>query len=563
MKSSNISVLKGAIIVVFLLVMMVFLPTSNFLNKTLNESEMIPIEEQVSFQLNEEPKKVLNIAEYSFPAPHRGDRITLQKILPDKKVEHPVLVLELYHCAVDVYLDEEQIYTYGQNLYEQKEVLGHEFLRVHLPEDFAGKELKVVLTVTEEDGFTSIEDTYILNEGASYSNILAQNFLTLLSSLTLITFGIIGIGAGLASKNKERDIHNIIWISCFSIIVALWMLCNDDIMFMLVSNMQVVNIIEFFAIYTMGIPAALFFSNIQQKKRWQNLFLGYAMFMLGVNILIIAVHLLNIDNYIVWIPVMHVVLLGLILLVIVMLARTYQKNEGGTRVLIYGMIFMVFVGLFEMLRFNMHKYLNEILSKRFSLMPIGTLIFVGSMVYSYCIRILKSYQDKAEQELIEKMAYTDMLTNTYNRNKCEKILEQMEEKRTSGYLVSMDLNGLKQVNDTYGHSRGDEMLVNFSKILNETFDKEYCAVGRMGGDEFVVIIFGDEEHKVVSILKKLNENILHWNKKQDGDTLSVAYGYAFYDGAKNSSVQHVYEKADQKMYESKREIKSQEEGLVL
>ena len=133
----------------------------------------------------------------------------------------------------------------------------------------------------------------------------------------------------------------------------------------------------------------------------------------------------------------------------------------------------------------------------------------------------------------------------------------MERKHIPAYIVCLDLNGLKQINDTYGHSRGDDLIVNFSKILHETFDKYDCAIGRMGGDEFVIVMYDTEEQDLVSALEELSKKICAWNDKQNGDLLSVAYGYAYYDGDKDSGVQAVYSQADQEMYELKRKMKRQ------
>lgn len=563
MKHRNSNLLRGFLFVLFLLITLVYFPSSNFLNKSLNESPIITIDTGVSFQLNEEEKKEVDISQYSFKAPHRGDKIILEKTLPEQRIVHPVLVFEIYHCAVDVYLDEEKIYTYGQDLYEQKKVLGHEFLRIPLPEDFQGKGLKVELTVTEEDGFTSMEDTYIINEGASYSKVLVDHLLTLLSCIAMITFGIIGLGASIVYKGKEQDVRTLSWICAFAIIIAMWMLCNDDIMFMIISNMQVVNVIEFFAIYLVAIPVALYFANVFKNSVWRKIHLGLATLNGIATVAIVVMHFMRITNYVVWIPYMHIVILAIILFIVYTLAVSFIRKEQEARVLVYGMAFMVIVSLFEILRFNLYKYVNEIVTQRFSLMPIGALIFVGSMVYSYCMRVLQKYHDKAEQEIIEKMAYMDMLTDVYNRNKCEKILEEMEAKKTSGYLINMDLNGLKKINDTYGHRRGDELLVNFSKVLKETFEKYSCVVGRMGGDEFLVIMYDTEEQDVKAALEKLDTNISYWNKKKVGDALSVAYGYACYDGGKKSSVLNAYEQADEEMYASKRLSKRRAGNAVL
>ena len=119
MKHGNTNLVRGFFFVLFLLIALIYLPASDFLNQSLNSSTIITIDQDVSFQWNEGEKQILDLSEYSFEAPHRGDIITIEKTLPDEKIIHPVLVLELYHCAVDVYLEGEHVYTYGQDLYEQ------------------------------------------------------------------------------------------------------------------------------------------------------------------------------------------------------------------------------------------------------------------------------------------------------------------------------------------------------------------------------------------------------------------------------------------------------------
>ena len=242
------------------------------------------------------------------------------------------------------------------------------------------------------------------------------------------------------------------------------------------------------------------------------------------------------------------------------------EDESNQKVLAYGMFFMGFVIFFELLRFNMYKYFKDMFTLSISLIPIGTLIFVFSMVYSYCIKILERYYDKAEQELLEKLAYMDVLTNTFNRNKCERIMEEMEKNRKCGYLINFDLNGLKFVNDNFGHEQGDILLKNFSEILRKTF-RERGIVGRMGGDEFIGVVYETEEEKVVNILGELNKNIEVFNQrtptrndldKNVGLVWSVSYGYAYYGGGKHEKIRECYKKADENMYEFKKEIKKRQ-----
>ena len=116
----------------------------------------------------------------------------------------------------------------------------------------------------------------------------------------------------------------------------------------------------------------------------------------------------------------------------------------------------------------------------------------------------------------------------------------------------MDLNGLKTVNDTYGHSKGDLLLTTFANNLKESFDDGDYLI-RMGGDEFVVVSTGDKnklEHALVK-LSRLN----HESAKDLEFDIGAAYGMVSKSEAPNEDAEHLYRMADEKMYQMKLKIK--------
>ena len=558
MKKSVVeNTIRAFFIVLFTTALLFFLVANGLLQKKNHAGNEIDVSEKVFFQLNDEKAKKVNLGDYSFDIPEVGDTITITKVLPNVKVVQPVMILNIYHSTVEVYLGGEKIYRYGQELYEQGKMLGHEYFRIPISENYAGKELKIKLTITEKNSYSSIEPIYIINSGESYLNALSENFLTLMAALTLITIGVVGLIASLSQKKYNRDTRTLTWISWFAIGMSVWMLCNDCVIYLLVPNFQIASVLEYYGVYVTVIPVSLFFANVQTNHRYRRVFLGFAVFMTVAVTLLTIIYICGGVHYIFWVPYIQIVMIMLIAFIIYTLFRSFRGNEPNQKALAYGMFFKGFVILFEMVRFNMYKYFNGIFSLSVSLVPIGTLIFVFSMVYSYCIKILERYYDRAEQELLEKLAYMDVLTNTYNRNKCEKILEDMEEKKETGYLVNFDLNGLKFINDNFGHDQGDILLKKFSQILRSTFQGR-GVVGRMGGDEFLGVIYGDEEDKVVGILMDLDRNIAMWNHSHTEQKVSVSYGYAYYSGGKHERIREVYKKADENMYEFKKEVKARE-----
>ena len=114
-----------------------------------------------------------------------------------------------------------------------------------------------------------------------------------------------------------------------------------------------------------------------------------------------------------------------------------------------------------------------------------------------------------------------------------------------------DLNGLKEVNDKYGHRAGDEFLKKCSSIICEIF--VHSPVFRVGGDEFAVIAQGSDYENIEKLMDKLNKSNLQNLKKND---VVIAGGIAVYENDRN--VDAVYERADARMYEDKKRLKGLE-----
>ena len=94
-------------------------------------------------------------------------------------------------------------------------------------------------------------------------------------------------------------------------------------------------------------------------------------------------------------------------------------------------------------------------------------------------------------------AKTDFSTGLYNRNQCNELLQNEDVIREQTCLMIFDLNGLKKVNDTFGHEAGNTLIRCFAKLLQQQMP-EQAFLGRYGGDEFVVYIknaASDDAHR--------------------------------------------------------------------
>lgn len=544
---------ENVIRIVFLILLVVFcflLLYSSVSNK--KQAVKSYYGDQVTFQMNDGEPKQVNLTDYIFDLPQKGDKITLTNVLPEANIMHPVLIVKVYHTVLDCYLDGELYYTYGRELYEKDQVLGHEYLRIPLPADYVGREIRLEMTFTESNSVSSLSNFYVISSEDNYKESITKHYMTWMTSITLIVVGIVAVLTSVTRKRFNQDIQTIVWLSLFSMGISLWMLCNENLLSLIVDDMRICNVIEYFSLYLTIIPTALFFANVHaDKKRMRGVFLFWAGAAALLNVAIIFTQVTGMEHYVNWLTYAQLMMAGEVVLIIYSLFRSFKTKKSNQRVMAYGMVFMGSVIGLELLRYVASKYGGVNHWVEVSLVPLGSFVFVISMAYGYLMEFFKSYYSKTEQKILEKMAYTDLLTNVYNRNYCEKIMDEMEIEKEPGFLVVLDLNELKYVNDNLGHQAGDELLVSFAQILQEVFPED--CISRMGGDEFAVIASHKTEDVVKFHLQQLDKAIEKKNKQ--GSRLSAAYGYSYYDGLEDTMIRKVYREADEKMYACKKFMK--------
>lgn len=159
------------------------------------------------------------------------------------------------------------------------------------------------------------------------------------------------------------------------------------------------------------------------------------------------------------------------------------------------------------------------------------------------------------EETLRAMALLDDLTGLYNRRGfsvlAEHQLKMAERGKRRMVLLFADLDGMKHINDTFGHSEGDRALIETADILEETF-RESDIVARIGGDEFVVLAIETNGSPAEGLVTRLRENLEALNAQADRRyELSLSVGLAHYDPEDPCSLEDLLTQADREMYEQK------------
>ena len=169
----------------------------------------------------------------------------------------------------------------------------------------------------------------------------------------------------------------------------------------------------------------------------------------------------------------------------------------------------------------------------------------------YVAIISKDITDlKKTEEKLKYLSLHDPLTGLYNRAYFEEEMRRCDNSRFELVgLIVCDIDGLKLINDTLGHNRGDQLLITASKVIRKSF-REGDVVARVGGDEFAILLPNSPRSKVEYISQRIKQAVTVYSKKNALLPLSVATGFAIRNNP-NQSMAELYREADNNMYKEK------------
>ena len=179
---------------------------------------------------------------------------------------------------------------------------------------------------------------------------------------------------------------------------------------------------------------------------------------------------------------------------------------------------------------------------------IYTLYWNNDNAYAFVFTDIS--HEKNQLKRLEEIAHIDTLTQLYNRRYGMEILSESIKCSKKFALCFVDVNGLKYVNDSYGHMEGDDYIIAVSKKLREMDDD--VIVCRIGGDEFMVIREDWDLDSATEKFEILNDALLITNNLY---ARSISYGIVLVDEANTHPCSDLLSLADEKMYAYKKTYK--------
>ncbi|MBO6253134.1 MAG: GGDEF domain-containing protein, partial [Bacteroidaceae bacterium] len=455
----------------------------------------------------------------------KGDNIVLyySKPLIDLGVDTPYLFFKSQFCSYEVYLDGVLIASRYTDSHSNNFV-GISYQPIALPSNYPGKKLSINLTVIENETKANLINPMIGQYEDIYRSLHQSVIFPFFTGCFLLVFGMVFFVISLIFYMGSPGVTNQLFCSLLTLILGVWTLTAFDIMDLIVPS-GMATTLEFVSLYL--IAPCIYLIVYDLHKRQNNkilIIMGTAT--LGFSLLFMVLHFSNIVhlNHFEG-PYYLMSFVGFALLVAYDYIDIRSKSKNSS--LIVTMIGLTILTI-SLLAYSLTSVIGKIADYRQSwfhiiLIPFGSIFFVVMQLLNYFIFMTHSFARKKEYQALTKIAYVDNLTGLPNRVDFDEKMAALDKSDYDFCLISLDLNGLKEVNDNSGHPAGDRLLKSFAQALAKTFeDIGDCA--RIGGDEFVVMIKDIDSDTLDGLLKKLDETLLELDKVDVEINHSVSYG---------------------------------------
>jgi len=501
--------------------------------------------------IKEEDLSIFDISDPEFTHLPKGSTLVLSTTLPPNTISFPTLLIEVNYSSFEVLLGGKRVYTWKSDEFSKGNFIGYTRLFISLPSNAAGKELRLVYRLSDSIDVAAPSVPIYGEYDMIMSAYLQKNLINYMVGIFAMVYGLTFFTINIIFLRDSANSTSQILSAILSFDAGFWMLCYYGFFSYILPGSDV-TFYEYAALYLV-VPLMLLMVKTLSSIKFHNVFRdgGWAFIFFGVIfILLPMVGVIDINKF--------KILNGLIVLVtsfvlfvysvINLIKRTLETSELIQLCGCSLMCLFIVVDYITVQVKNVFRITSRIPGE--NLFALGVFVFVMLQILNYFIYLSQSYAKQIENDNLAKVAYVDKLTGLNNRSGADRKMHTIQSIGDPFFVVSLDLNGLKRVNDNLGHASGDMLLREFCNYLNDVFDDDYFK-GRMGGDEFIIITNNTDEDDLVDKLNTL-KILLDEKTRVDGEIdYSCSFGYAMSKEA-DGSAHATYMLADSRMYEMKR-----------
>lgn len=479
--------------------------------------------------------------------------LTIYRDMTETVPEDAVLCMENKHQAIEIFVGHQKVYSYGkQNKGPVGWMLGNVWNVAGLPEEFNGKTVAVKITAPYTPGKWKIPGI-ILGSHNSVTQMIRED------CLSIALFGILSTVLGLCFlivyfllRFKRRDFNrkDFLYLGVFILISTSWIIADSKIPQFITEQFAPVYIVSFLLFTLLPVPFLFFLRQICRHGR-RVLDLLSLLFMLQA-LLCIGLYMAGVADLVETLPVTHILMaVGTAVTIFLCLYEQIRCRNGDTLFVLAGITALAAGGMISLFLFRPQDSGDNSLFFRG-----GLIIFYVFLCYGSLKRALGLLKTSLEAETYRTMAFKDALTGLGNRAAFDRDAESLQLMKSEGpFCVAVfDINNLKQINDTYGHAEGDQLIKDTAYAINRSFsDLGECY--RIGGDEFVVIMESISEELIQQAFLDLDQSMRR-SSEGHSELSNLAGGCASGSNDGTAFIYKLFREADAQMYEKKQKIKN-------
>lgn len=423
---------------------------------------------------------------------------------------------------------------------------------IRIPE--GAKTVTLRLHPIYENSAASLTRCAVEDAGIFMADIYGEGLPKFALCMIIVMFGFLMLIIGTANLSvPDENNINFFSLGVFAILVGVWTTNETMVLQVFTQRPEIVRFLVYLCLIFIAYPPASFMASATNQR--DTLFLPILRISTALNfVLTISLAALGVCDIRSMLTFSHVnIVLTIIALVYLMARASREKtvDPAFLRVVILAISPAAIGVLLDLIRFRVFPMIHFDASL---FTKLGMVVFIGFMGFHLIRDRTRRAVARGQAELMEKMAYTDGLTELGNRAAFHETEKEIIKNHYKCIIIQLDINDLKKVNDMYGHSEGDRHITGAAQIIRESF-RDIGLSYRTGGDEFIAVVRRGGLNDVERAIKQMEQRVDDYNEEGNPPVpLQIAYGFAECVGGE-SELEEAEKLADKRMYEKKRQMK--------
>lgn len=478
---------------------------------------------------------------------HKGEVVTFEKRLMGDETRSNTIMIRTAQQYIKVYLDGMLAYSYGSN---QVTPIPMEpcsaWHMIQLPEDWSGKTVRIELMSNYEPYAGMLTGVYLGEKNALVYRVLREAMRTVVIMIPILALGVLLLFSSFVFTEKFAR-RKIRYLGLLSVISSVWIATESRISQIFFGNLPAifcVSMILFSLLPLVTVSLMLSYQCFRNDRGMKILFwISVVTF-----ILVHTLELTGVAYYMdtLWISQTSIVFVSLYLLFTFFKKLICREKMVDKDISLSVMVFGV-CGMADILKQYLFPSENDVVFIKY-----GLLILMLILAFFAIRRATQEQEIIMERTVLKKLAYMDSLTGLQNRTSFEDKLDYYRDPLTAKKPIVMivDLNELKSINDSMGHSAGDRAIIMVAHLLDKYFGR-HSVCYRIGGDEFCVISEYFSEEKFEALTREFRMELKESSVVKPL-SVSAACGWVRVD---DKGIDRAIIRADEFMYEDKKTSK--------